>query len=334
MRVLLRAVFLVCLLLPQAVAASPGLDIVVVAHRGSGPSDLVLVDPETGRTCLLLPSADAGDQPSAHRAPHWSGDGAWIAFASLMPERPPDHPEMFEAGPGIYRIDAEGHSLCRIAPLRAFAEPEPAWSPTAQQIVYADLVLDRPCTGGRCPQWDLFRVDAACGATPVNLTRTPERDERFPAWSPDGRWVAASVGPSDPGVPHVQDLAVFEPGPDRLEEVFRPGRPDGCLAAVFSDWSRQGDRLAACCVAEDDPSSSLWLFTLADRAWTRLTAFGERGLHPTWSPGDGLLAFDHEDGPELRVRESVPGPSGRTLSLTPEGVDIRYMGPDWRRAGR
>ncbi len=57
-----------------------------------------------------------------------------------------------------------------------------AWSPDGKKVGY-------------CQQGDIWLADGD-GGSPIQLTKTPVT-ERFPSWSPDGKWIAAYVYSSD-----------------------------------------------------------------------------------------------------------------------------------------
>ena len=95
-------------------------------------------------------------------------DGKHIAFAS-------DRGGTSE----IWVADGDGSEALK---LTAFGGPytsNPAWSPDSQHIVF-----DSPAVDGN---FDIYEVDAQGGA-PKRLTTSPAMD-RFPHYSPDGKWI-------------------------------------------------------------------------------------------------------------------------------------------------
>ncbi len=315
----------------------PDPAIVFMAYSSSGPADLMVMDQDGATVRVLLASADTESTYSAHRWPRWSPDGLWIVFASQMPARPADHPELDAIGPGLYMIGVGGAPLCQIAPLHSIHNPYPAWSPAppsgggGPKILYADVVEDRPRESPWRGQWDLFLVDAACGATPANITRTPNRDELYTTWSPDARQIAATVRELE-GQPRggFADVVIYELRGESVAEVRRPGRPQSCTAAIFPNWSHKGDRLSACCVNEE--GGSLWIYSFARDSWARLTSVGQGGLRSIWSPDDAQILFDHEDDAALSLIATEPGSPSRPLTQPPQDSSARYIGPDWRPA--
>ncbi|MCB0044361.1 MAG: PD40 domain-containing protein [Caldilineaceae bacterium] len=117
------------------------------------------VDPGTGLALRFTRFAE-------DRRPSWSPDGNRVAFAS---NREGDRRWR------IYVTWAEENSE---ATDLAYGD-NPAWHPTADQIVY------RGCdeTGNRCGLWTM----SGAGSGRMPLTSVPE--DTLPAWSPDGRYI-------------------------------------------------------------------------------------------------------------------------------------------------
>jgi Tol biopolymer transport system component len=122
--------------------------------------------------------------------PAWSPDGTRLAFASFAggagPTGDPDY--------DLYVVGADGSGLRRLTQNPAY-EMYPAWSPDGGSIAFESTRATSP--GFEPPAHDLERTaDFDVFVIPVeggearNVTRDPARLQKFPDWSPDGRWLA------------------------------------------------------------------------------------------------------------------------------------------------
>lgn len=178
--------------------------------RHAGNSDIYLLTQESGQ--LLRLTHDPGDD----RDPAWSPDGRFLAFASrrgggwdlytmemtsgtvLRVTRT----QVFKAGPSwspdgrwlayesyrdgnldLYVLDVQSGEEQRVT-----HDPEPdyspAWSPDGRHIAF---------TSYRDQNQDLY-VLSLDDASVTNLTRTPNQNEDYAAWSPTGEFLAYSAG--------------------------------------------------------------------------------------------------------------------------------------------
>ena len=128
--------------------------------------------------------------------PAWSPDSQWIAFNSY---RGPDH------GAGnflIYVMTADGG---RLRKLGKSALAGCTWSPNGKQIAYATMSLENEIR-------NILVIDID-GNNLRRLTRLGAREwASYPAWSPDGQWIAYAF-----------QRIVRKPGPGEalpVDEVF------------------------------------------------------------------------------------------------------------------
>ncbi len=123
-------------------------------------------DLATGQEKRLTPE----DWPHCS-GPAWSPDGKTIAFACR-----------WDAGNGIYLVAAEGGEPVKVYDRKGACEPR--WSPDGSRLVY----------------------ETETNVAAVNPDGKKNRPvtwfggiQRYPQWSPDGRWIVFCQGPSERG---------------------------------------------------------------------------------------------------------------------------------------
>jgi len=194
----------------QGIALSPAGQRALVVARG----DVFTLGAETGPTRNLTHSSGAHDKHA-----RWSPDGRWVAYVS---DASGEDQLWLEAQDG----SAAPRQLTR--DLRAFLYA-PEWSPDGKRIALSDQ-------DGR-----IYAVTVADGSV-VEVADDPQGQVGDYTWSPDGRWLAFSLG----------EITGFR-------SVWVWGVDDGGLRKVTDDgfnefspaWGRKGD----------------YLYFLADRAF-------------------------------------------------------------------
>ncbi len=245
---------------------------------------------------------------------------------------------------------------------------EPAISPDGQWVAYVSSVADT--------QKDAFNSDLWMaswdGKRNVRLTRT-EQDESTPRWSPDGRYLAfLAARPATSGdsksTPVKQIWLLDRSGgePEQLT-AFK-----GSVAEF--DWSPDGQRLAVIAWDEDsrktaDPDATpppivldryyfkedytgyvgperkrLFIFDMAGRKATRVTASVHDESRPAWSPDGRELAFlgregdDPDRGGRYTLLVARPGSNAaprRLVEFQGENGDSSWMAtPQWSPDGK
>ncbi len=237
---------------PSAPTPTPRADLIVYACGNVGRSDICTVDSDGSAQTLISSSYDDAE-------PAWSSDGQQIVFHSNR------------AGSyDIFVSDARGRNIQNLTNTSDQDERMPDWSPSGWRFAYEvgdgvnngevwviDIEENRAyfLTTGRAPAWSLegdrvalmrkqsdgywqiYIQDTQTGAT--TALSHPGEHCRFPAWSPDGEWIAYNTfvfGSQPQGATY--DLwrtrADGSGGPERLTTAGDSGRPS---------WSPDGRRI-------------------------------------------------------------------------------------------
>ena len=218
-----------------------GAEIAVVGLAWSTPPgeppfpamDIYAINVESGEARKLTDSPDTNKYEVA-----WSPDGTQIAFVALNRDSP-DYVH-------IYVIDADGSNqrLLVSVPITNWLQ-QISWSPDGKKLMYVSKIAVEEWESLYHYYVEIYVVDVEDG-TIINLTNTPDINDRDPAWSPDGKRIAFSSGPyAGPNQIHImdvdgsnvvkltdEDLECHEPSwsPDGKKIVFSGGkvnRPGG-----------------------------------------------------------------------------------------------------------
>lgn len=252
----------------------------------------------------------------------WAPDSTRLAFIQ-SDVNPADEPEKMEGwkrktAPPIvidryhFKEDREGYlgrfyghiAVFDLATKTATAittgqvdDQSPAWSPDGTRIAF--LSKRAAPDPDRTANADLWVVDAKAGATPRQMTNTPEGESGRPTWSPDGSRVAVLVGDTDTNYAYdLNKLAVVAanaPGPT-APRYLSPGLD----RAVFSpSWSKDGQRISF--LLEDDRSQYAASVPAEGGAPRRIT--GEGMVISAISPGS---AGDDRHAAILTTSNTLP----------------------------
>jgi TolB protein len=183
------------------------------------------------------------NNPYGSFGPKFSPDGTRIAYVAYDKTNTPY----------IWVMGSSGENPTQLGP-----GLWPDWSPKGEVLVY--------CKSTRSDNYDIWFMSPD-GTSPQQLTREPEKQELFPAWSADGKRIAYVVQYD-------------------LDEYFRVD-PEGRLS---------DQRVVR---------SEVWVMDQLGRNATQLTAFLGLNTLPSWSK-DGKIAFISNRGDSWDIWSMVP----------------------------
>jgi serine/threonine-protein kinase len=143
--------------------------------------------------------------------PSWTPDGAYVTYSTAR-----------DGSMHLYRKRADGSGAAEVlTPDDDGIWAGATWSPDSKHLVYTDLENSQ----------DLMVLDVEESGEPKQYLSTPA-NETFPAFSPDGRWIAYQSNESGQAEVYVRPF----PGPGGKWQISRGG---GALPV----WSHDGSEL-------------------------------------------------------------------------------------------
>jgi len=204
-----------------------GTNLVFTGGRG-----IQLVDIKTGgvREVISMPVA---------AFPQWSPEGDRILF----------RPWVDSTGMDLYLVNTDGAGLVHL-PISAPSGGD--WSPDGSEVCVTSYFDGRRREVGIFDLQDLH-------ATPITSLGG---DARYPAWSPDGGWVAYSFSRMDSG----RESGLYRTRPDGTgtERICRGGNPS---------WSPDSRYIVYEGLNEEEYSISLWVIDVESGETGRIEAF-------------------------------------------------------------
>jgi TolB protein len=190
----------------------------------------------------------SGTEPDRH--PDWSPDGSLIAYESGSGDRSE-----------IVVVQIDGGMLNRLTS-NDFADRAPRFSPDGTQIAFMT---------NRRGVWEIALMDYPGGEV-REIFDCPADDCRFPAWSPDGRFLAYNTLSEDGEAGSIFALDVATGRSMPLVEEGENGRPA---------WS--GDGLSLYFNRTEGDTTDLYRLDLQSREITRLTETQSNDYAPDWT---------------------------------------------------
>jgi Tol biopolymer transport system component len=263
-------------------------------------AELRVVD-VVSRTVLVIPT-----EPLSLSAPHWSPDGSQLSF---------------EAGGGIYLVEADGRSPPRPLP-GVGSEQSAAWSPNGTRMAFI---------GQPAPGESRVYVTDLNGTSPQPLSPAGlEVESSFHNidWSPDGtRIVFAAAQPL--GLDFGSDLYVMAVDGTEPPMNLTASPPFG--SNLRPNWSPDGRRIVYACsdVSRSGTVGDICTISPDGGPPTNLTRNLEFYRDFGWSPDGSRIVFSRpeESGPEDLFFVRADGSGLARLTST---ADNEFM-PSWGR---
>jgi tricorn protease len=199
-------------------------------------------------------------------------------------------------------------------------EVRPHYVKTAERINAANLSPSgaRAVFGAR---GEIFTVPAEKGNA-RNLTNTPAVDERDPAWSPDGKWIAYLSDESGEYALHVRS----QDGKGEVKKIDLGKPPSFFYSPIWSPDSKK--------IAYSDKRLNLW-YVEVDRGVPVKVDTNPKplfGYEPAWSPDSKWIAYARQLPSYMRAVFAYSLDAGKSYQLTDGLSDARY--PVWDRSGK
>jgi Tol biopolymer transport system component len=296
----------------QAAASPDGQSIAFVSSRGSGKTNIWLLDVNTRQARVLTAGTGNDFRPS------WSPDGAWIAFTSDRNTEPGRVPGQWEhlQSTRLYIIRKDGSALKTLTRGRGVVGT-PRWSADGSEIFFYETT--------EIGAWHAQRGDAVQGSTyisSVNVSTGVHKQHTA------GDGVRLWPQPLTSG--GLGYLVKYAGGESQLRIVDKSGQVhDGPRGRLRNpSWSAHGHQVAYYKVIPGSFTMAPTFSRDPEFELTKITG----GNFPAFSPDGTRLAAGVNLGPTRALVAMNADGSGRTTLVQREGLSA--FAPVWSPDGK